>query len=308
MTITYYLGGGQAPVVEDTSPCRANSRYTVTVHDAARGRRARPGGQRPGRDEPGRRHRRRAADVLPLRRLASAASPAATTSWARPAPRTAWYFPDGNTDAGCDEYLTLMNPTGRRPPRAPDLLRRRRGDAARSRTITVAGQQPRHRRRPRDGRGRRPRHDGTGPRSRPPTASRSSSSGRCTSATAPGINGGARRDGRRARRASAGSSPRATPGPASTSTWSSSTRTPRRRRDDHLLPQRGGPVIKTLDVPAASRVAVAVHDTARASAATSGQRPRRDHQQRRHRRRAADVLHYTRWRLDGGHTVMGFVP
>ena len=64
-------------------------------------------------------------------------------------PRPAWYFPEGNTGAGCDEYLTLMNPV--RPGRrgAAHLLRRRRGDAARRRTIVVPGQQPLHRRRPR---------------------------------------------------------------------------------------------------------------------------------------------------------------
>ena len=45
------------------------------------------------------------------------ASPAATTSWAPPSRRPAWYFPDGNTGAGFDEYLTLMNPTGQRRAR-----------------------------------------------------------------------------------------------------------------------------------------------------------------------------------------------
>ena len=42
------------------------------------------------------------------------ASPAATTSWAPAGRASAWYFAEGNTGAGFDEYLTIMNPGGSR--------------------------------------------------------------------------------------------------------------------------------------------------------------------------------------------------
>ena len=95
---------------QDARRRRPTAAPTVAVHDAAPGRRARPGGHRQGRRRPTPADRRRAADVLQLRR---AASPAATTSLGAPAPGARWYFAEGYTGAGFDEYLTILNPEPR---------------------------------------------------------------------------------------------------------------------------------------------------------------------------------------------------
>jgi hypothetical protein len=105
VTITYYLGGGQAPVVK-TIAVPASSRYTVTVHDTYEGvgrnqevsatvATTHPGGivvERPM-------YFRYSDSITGGHTAMGAASPQAT-----------WYFPDSNTTTTFDTYLTLMNP------------------------------------------------------------------------------------------------------------------------------------------------------------------------------------------------------
>jgi hypothetical protein len=108
VTITYYRGGGQPPVINNVNVA-ANSRFTVAVHEP---------GQGVGRNQ----------EVSALVESAVAGGIvverpiyfAYTGSMGRitgghnamgaAAPRASWYFADGATIAGFDCYLTLMNP------------------------------------------------------------------------------------------------------------------------------------------------------------------------------------------------------
>jgi hypothetical protein len=110
VTITYYLGGGQAPVVKAlTVP--ANARYTVTVHDPREG---------VGRGhEVSARVETTLAEGIVVERpiyFRYAGSMGAVTGghnvMGAASPRPAWFFPDGATAAGWDMYLTLLNPAG----------------------------------------------------------------------------------------------------------------------------------------------------------------------------------------------------
>jgi hypothetical protein len=107
VTITYYLGGGQAPVVKQlTVP--ANSRATVTVHDATLG---------VGRAYAvsARVETTLAGGIVVERPIyfRYAGSMGAVTGghnvMGAAGPQPAWFFPDGATGAGWDSFLTLMN-------------------------------------------------------------------------------------------------------------------------------------------------------------------------------------------------------
>jgi hypothetical protein len=109
VTITYYLGGGQAPVARTlTAPARA--RTTVAVHDGALG---------VGRD------REVSASVTTTKAGGIVAerpmyfryrgSMGAVTGGhdvlGAGEPATSWYVAEGYTGDGFDEYLTLLNPS-----------------------------------------------------------------------------------------------------------------------------------------------------------------------------------------------------
>ena len=198
------------PGRQDSSPSPANARYTVAVHDAGAGRRARPGGRRPGS------RRRWPAGIVVERPMyfRYGGSMGGVTGghnvMGAAGPRPAWYFPEGNTGAGFDEYLTLLNPTADGRQVAAHLLRRRRGDAARRRRSscrpTAAPPSPSTTPREGVGRGRRTATkvettNGVGIVVERPMYFRYSA----TRQRRP------RRDGRRRAGARPGSSPRATP-------------------------------------------------------------------------------------------------
>ena len=128
--ITYFLGGGQAPVVKDIN-VPANSRYTVTVHDAAEG---------VGRNQEvsakvettlAGGHRRRAADVLPLSRAPSPAGPQ-RHGRRRAAPHLA--LPRRQHQFRRRRVPHDHEPERRRGGGAADLLRRRRRPRRRRRS------------------------------------------------------------------------------------------------------------------------------------------------------------------------------
>jgi hypothetical protein len=108
VTITYYLGGGQAPVVKGlTVP--ANSRYTVTVHDSAEGvGRGQEVSAKVETSHPG-----GIVAERPIYFRYGGSIPGTTGGhnvMGAAGPQPAWFFPDGATAPGWDMYLTLMNP------------------------------------------------------------------------------------------------------------------------------------------------------------------------------------------------------
>jgi probable HAF family extracellular repeat protein len=110
VTITYYLGGGRAPVVKQLA-VPASSRYTVTVHDSAEG--VGRGQEVSAKVETG------LAGGIVVERpiyfrytgIAGGVTGGHTVMGAAGA-RPVWFFPDGATHPGWDTYLTLMNPAG----------------------------------------------------------------------------------------------------------------------------------------------------------------------------------------------------
>ena len=157
---------------------RRNSRATVVVHDAARGRRARQEPRRSRSRRPRRRRpRRRAADVLPLRPRSRRPQRDGRAGGAADL-----VFAEGYTGAGFDEYLIILNPTTTRGRRDDHLLPDRAA-APVATTLTVGRPTAARRWRctTRPGVGREP--GGVGQGRERPTAAASSSSGRSTSPT-----------------------------------------------------------------------------------------------------------------------------
>jgi hypothetical protein len=110
VTVTYYLGGGQAPVVKSlTVP--ASSRYTVTVHDGREG-------VGRGQEVSARVTTTNGGGIVVERPMyfryqgGMGAVTGGHDVMGAASPRPTWYFPDGATAAGYDLYLTLMNPAG----------------------------------------------------------------------------------------------------------------------------------------------------------------------------------------------------
>jgi hypothetical protein len=109
VTITYFLNGSQTQV-ERRITVRAASRYTVTVHDLREG---------VGRDQEvsARVETSLAGGVVVERPMyfryvgSLGGVPGGHNVMGAAAARTTWFFPDGITDAGYDEYLTIMNGT-----------------------------------------------------------------------------------------------------------------------------------------------------------------------------------------------------
>jgi hypothetical protein len=105
VAITYYLGGGQAPVVRRlTIP--AGSRATVAVHDAALGvGRGREVAAKVETTHPG-----GVVAERPMYFAYGGRVDGGHNALGAAAPRTAWYFAEGYTGPGFDEYLTILNP------------------------------------------------------------------------------------------------------------------------------------------------------------------------------------------------------